>query len=221
MLFNSFEFILFFLPATIMVFYLLHNKSIEKSLVFLALASLGFYSYWKPVYLVIILGSIFANFLIGRKLSHDHSKPILTIGVILNLFLLGYYKYTDFIIGNVNSLFSTNIPLQNIFLPLAISFFTFQQIAFLVDSYRGETKDYSFSHYLLFVSFFPQLIAGPIVHHKEIIPQFFALKDKVDFDKISNGIAIFALGILKKTMIADELSKVANGLFNNVGSVDL
>ena len=214
MLFNSLGFIFLFLPFTLFFSYLFKKMGKEKFFIFLALASLFFYSIWKPVYLILILISILFNFSWGKLVGQNKKKLILIFGIAANLTLLIYFKYFNFFLSNLASLFDLVFENQIIELPLAISFFTFQQIAFLVDSYRNETKDYSFTHYLLFVSFFPQLIAGPIVHHKEIIPQFLALRPDIGHQKLVNGITLFVMGLAKKVLIADRLSIVANGFFS-------
>ncbi len=137
------------------------------------------------------------------------------IGIIVNLGLLGYFKYTDFLIENLNRITGANLKLLHITLPLAISFFTFQQIAYLVDSYKGQTKEYNFLNYALFVAFFPQLIAGPIVHHKEMMPQFADKKNKfINYDNIAKGLFIFSIGLFKKVIIADNLAPIANNGFD-------
>ena len=142
-------------------------------------------------------------------------KTILTIGIISNLTLLGYFKYSDFFIQNINTAFSTNVALLNLALPLAISFFTFQQIAYLVDSYRAETKEYDFINYAVFVTFFPQLIAGPIVHHKEMMPQFANnINSKIHYKNISRGLYIFSIGLFKKVIIADTFAVFATAGFD-------
>jgi D-alanyl-lipoteichoic acid acyltransferase DltB (MBOAT superfamily) len=147
--------------------------------------------------------------------SKKKKKQILIIGVSFNIFILGYFKYSDFFIENFNTLLNANTPLLHLALPLAISFFTFQQIAYLVDSYREETKDYSFIDYMLFVTFFPQLIAGPIVHHKEMIPQFTNIKNHLlNYENISKGIFIFSIGLFKKVIIADTFSTWATSGFD-------
>ncbi|MCJ8328005.1 MAG: MBOAT family protein, partial [Campylobacterales bacterium] len=181
MLFNSYEFIFMFLPLTFFIyFYLLSKRLIVGAKGFLVFSSLFFYSWWNIVYLPLILLSMLFNYSLGNSLNKDlknkkiNKKTLLTFGIIANISLLGYFKYADFFIGNINYLSSSNIEVLNLALPLAISFFTFQQIAYLVDSYREETAEYDFLNYSLFVTFFPQLIAGPIVHHKEMMPQFFS-----------------------------------------------
>ena len=223
MLFNSYEFIFAFLPFTFLIyFYLNKRRLLEISKGFLVLSSLFFYSCWNPIYLPLILISMLFNYVIGKSLSSETKnrnvkrKNLLVIGIIGNIGLLGYFKYSDFLIQNINLVIGSDIPLLNLALPLAISFFTFQQIAYLVDSYKGETKEYDFLNYCVFVTFFPQLIAGPIVHHKEMMPQFSNLKNKVvDLSNITSGIFIFSIGLFKKVVIADSFSVWATNGFDN------
>jgi alginate O-acetyltransferase complex protein AlgI len=224
MLFNSHEFIFVFLPITFFIyFYLNHKRLTRASKGFLVCSSLFFYSWWNVAYLPIILASMVFNYIIGKSLnkacknkSKEFSKKtILTFGIIFNLSLLGYFKYTDFLIENFNLAFNSNAELLQLALPLAISFFTFQQIAYLVDSYRQETKEYEFLNYALFVTFFPQLIAGPIVHHKEMMPQFAKTSNKVkNYRNIAIGIFIFSIGLFKKVVIADTFAVWATNGFN-------
>ena len=214
MLFNSYIFIFAFLPATFFIyFYLNHKRLTEASKAFLVFSSLFFYSWWNIAYLPIILVSMLFNYVIGISLSKDKEhtkiskKGLLTFGIIANVALLGYFKYADFFIENINLAVNGNIPLLKLALPLAISFFTFQQIAYLVDSYRGETKEYDFLNYANFVTFFPQLIAGPIVHHSEMMPQFSKTRNKVkNYHNIALGIFIFSIGLFKKVVIADSFA---------------
>lgn len=211
MLFNSFEFIFVFLPAIFIGYYLINKLHFTLSKIWLLVGSLFFYSWWNPIYLPLILSSMIVNFLIGSSLGTVEKKAsrqiILTIGLIFNIVLLGYFKYYDFFVTNLNWAFSTDFNLLHLVLPLAISFFTFQQIGYLVDSYRGETKGYRFFDYALFVSFFPQLIAGPIVHHSEVMSQFKDTNNKkINFKNISLGLFVFALGLFKKVGIADTFA---------------
>jgi len=187
LLFNSYEFIFAFLPITFFIyFYLNHKRLTEASKGFLVFSSLFFYSWWNIAYLPIILTSMLFNYVVGTSLNKEQKeghhrfskKALLAFGVVSNIALLGYFKYMDFFIENINLLSGADIPLLHLALPLAISFFTFQQVAYLVDSYRGETKEYDFLNYSLFVTFFPQLIAGPIVHHKEMMPQFAKVRNQ-------------------------------------------
>ena len=221
MLFNSYEFIFIFLPVTFFIYFYLNSKRLtEVAKGFLVFSSLFFYSYWEIKYLPLILGSMLVNYLIGTTLSrYDNEdlnktfskKSILIFGIVSNVALLGYFKYADFFIENFNLFAGSNIELLHLLLPLAISFFTFQQIAYLVDSYRNETKEYDFLNYALFVTFFPQLIAGPIVHHKEMMPQFANIRNKVkNYRNIALGIFIFSMGLFKKVVIADTFAVWAN-----------
>lgn len=158
----------------------------------------------------------------NKKRKQIPRKSILTIGVIANLGLLGYFKYTDFLIKNINYAFNDYVPLLDLALPLAISFFTFQQIAYLVDSYRRETKEYDFLNYAIFVTFFPQLIAGPIVHHKEMMPQFANIRTKViNYKNIAFGLFIFSIGLFKKVVIADTFAVWANAGFDTATTLNL
>ncbi len=229
MLFNSYEFIFYFLPVTFFIYFYLNSKKLnEAAKGFLILASLFFYSWWNIVYLPIILVSMLFNYSVGVSLSKDKEhkivskKMLLSFGVISNVLLLGYFKYADFFIENFNFVSGSEINLLHLALPLAISFFTFQQIAYLADSYRRETKEYDFLNYSLFVTFFPQLIAGPIVHHKEMMPQFAAKETKsINYRNIVLGIFIFSMGLFKKVVIADSFSKWANYGYNHAESLSI
>jgi len=199
MLFNSYEFILLFLPISFFVyFYLNHKRLTIASKGWLLFISLFFYSWWNIIYLPLILISILFNFVITNSmLEADKNKRIskkllLQIGLVFNVGLLVYFKYMDFFIGNLNHIFSSELDLLHIALPLAISFFTLQQIAFLVDTYEGLVSEKKFLDYAIFVVFFPQLIAGPIVHHKEMMPQFLNVKNKV---KNYNNAAPMAISV--------------------------
>lgn len=220
MLFNSFEFLLFFLPATLALFFLsARHLGNEAAIGALVLCSLVFYSWWIPAYLVLILLSMVFNFQVGKRLGQRSHNGLLAFGVSMNLGLLAYYKYAGFLVINANLLLSTNWSLGEILLPLAISFFTFQQIAYLVDSHRGITREYRFLHYALFVSFFPQLIAGPIVHHRDMLPQFMqTTRFQLNASHLSVGLSIFAIGLFKKTVFADGIAPYANPIFNAADS---
>ena len=225
MLFNSYIFIFAFLPITFFIyFYLNHKNFIKLSQIFLVLSSLFFYSWWNIIYLPIILISMGFNYKLGMLLRQNthQKKNILTLGIVLNLLLLGYFKYMDFFIENINSLLNTQIELLDLAIPLAISFFTFQQISYLIDSYRGETKEYNFLNYALFVTFFPQLIAGPIVHHKEMMPQFANQNNKhINYKNISMGFFIFSIGLFKKVIIADTFAVWASNGFDVAETLNL
>ena len=223
MLFNSFEFIFLFLPITLVVFFWIgsrtENVKRQLPILWLVIASLIFYGRWKPLNLVLIIFSIVVNYRLGYLLGHVIAKPttkklIVSLGIIFNLGLISYFKYSSFILKNINNFVGTNFPLPSIVIPLAISFFTFQQIAYLIDAYRGDTKEYDLRKYMLFVCFFPQLIAGPIVHHKEVLPQF----EKASIYKFSQktlsiGLSVFIAGLFKKVIFADRIAEYSNLAF--------
>ena len=224
MLFNSYEFIFLFLPISFFgYFYLNHKRLTTASKAWLVLCSLFFYSWWNIVYLPIILVSILLNFSTAKtiiefdenKKNYFSKKSLLLIGLLFNIGLLAYFKYMDFFILNTNILLNTNFGLYHLALPLAISFFTLQQIAFLVDSYEGLVKEKNLLDYTIFVAFFPQLIAGPIVHHKEMMPQFASVKNKVkNYKNIVLGLFIFSIGLFKKVVIADTFAMWATEGFD-------
>lgn len=213
MLFNSLEYLLVFLPLMSLIYYFLINKTNKVTGInFLIIGSLFFYTWWKVEYLSLLLISIVLNYIAGQAIMNfkKFSKAILTIGIILNLATLGYYKYSGFFLGT----FGYGHLVDNIVLPLAISFFTFQQIAYLVDAKQNKIEDNSFRSYVLFVAFFPQLVSGPIVHHKDVLQQF--SKDYfivLDSKTIAAAITIIAIGLFKKVVIADSLAPHANWVF--------
>ena len=200
-----------FLPIVFIVYFFLnHKRLIIASKIWLVGSSL-FFIVGHIAYLPLLLTSLFFNYAVGLILGKEQSKvnrkAILVVGILFNVGLLGYFKYCDFFITNINALFSINIGLLELALPLAISFMTFQKIAYLVDSYRNETKEDNFLNFALFVTFFPQLIAGPIVRHQEIMPQYEKLRNKViNYKNISLGIFIFSIGLFKKVAIADTFA---------------
>ncbi len=220
MLFNSPVYVLLFLPVMLLVYFFLNrHRLVSAGTVWLVLGSLFFYRYWNAAYLQIILFSILVNFGFGSMLHRAGKQDLsrrrnrltrqiaLLSGVAFNIALLGYYKYSDFFLENINTFFGTSLALPHLALPLAISFFTFQQIAYLVDCSQENAQEYDFLNYCLFVSFFPQLIAGPIVHHQEMMPQFSRLRNKVfQYRYVTLGIFFFSLGLFKKVCIADQFS---------------
>ena len=216
MLFNSVEFIFAFLPFTLVLFFYSAKKhGNEVALLSLVACSLFFYGWWNPRYLALLLISMAFNYYLGKRLGRHHRKSLLIFGISLNLLTIAYYKYTGFLVFNINALTGIDWSIGNIILPLAISFFTFQQIAYLIDSYKGITKEYNLLHYSLFVSFFPQLIAGPIVHHKDMLPQFSSTQSyQVNINNFKIGLTIFAIGLFKKTILADGISVYATPIFN-------
>lgn len=223
MLFNSYIFIFAFLPITFIGYYALnHFKLYNISNLFLVGMSLWFYGYFNQRYLLIICCSILANFLLSKSMEYwknkaDIQKIILSLGICGNIAVIFYFKYYDFFLENLNAAFGKSFELKNIVLPLGISFFTFQQISYLIDSYRGETQEYTFIEYALFVAFFPQLIAGPIVLHNEVIPQFKNRQNRFFIPmNFAKGMYIFALGLFKKVIIADTFGKAVAFGFGTV-----
>lgn len=232
MLFNSPIYIFLFLPIAVLVYYSLNSRRlVVAGKAWLVLTSLFFYGYWKPAYLLLIISSMLVNFAIGSALHRNrqadrgrHGQPnrktVLIVGILFNLGLLGYFKYFDFMLENVNWITGSSFELLNLALPLAISFFTFQQIAYLADCYQQDTQEYDFLSYCLFVSFFPQLIAGPIVHHHQMMPQFSKLKNKVvRWNYLLAGVIIFSVGLFKKVVIADTFAVWANAGFDSTGDL--
>ena len=226
MIFSTYEFIFLFLPVTFFVYFILNRFELNTiAKIWLIICSLYFYAQGSPDFFVFFLGSIVGNYIIGSTMARmegnqkAQKKLLLLIGLAGNIGLLGYYKYTDFFIENYNLLTGSSYALKHIVLPIGISFFTFQLIAFLVDSYRGETKQYDIINYLLFITFFPQLIVGPIIHHGEIVPQFENKANlKINYDNVAKGIFLFSIGCAKKILLADPMTTNAQEFFNNIGS---
>lgn len=221
MLFNSYLFILLFLPFVAAIYFLAGSRLHRKlSISWLVLASLVFYGWWNPVFLPLIIGSILFNFYTGAAIRRGRSKnsaytrPLLVFGITANLLLLGYVKYFNFFIDNVNAVFNSDIYVAPIVLPLAVSFFTFQQIMYLVDADSRDTEDYDLIHYTLFVTFFPHLLAGPLVHHSQMMPQFDSNETyRPNRSNIEIGLSIFAIGLFKKVILADNIAAFATPVF--------
>lgn len=224
MLYNSYIFIMLFLPVVLIGWYGLNRiKWYDTALGWLVLCSIYFYGYFNWSYLPIIISSIIGNYVLSKflqpkvEISKLIKRVIFLIGLIGNVGVLFYYKYYDFFMENINIAFKTEIRLLNLMLPLGISFFTFQQLSYLVDAYKGKVEKYSLLEYAIFVSFFPQLIAGPIVLHDEVIPQFKDIANRrVKVENIAKGLTAFSIGLAKKVLIADTFAKVADYGFNNV-----
>lgn len=230
MIFSSLTFILVYLPVVFFVYFALNKlRLISAGKLWLVVASVFFYGYWSVNYIPLLLGSIFFNFVIGCAISPHATglrtqlprRLILGISIALNIALLGYFKYANFFAENFNAALGMPYHIKEIILPLGISFYTFTQIAFLVDSYNGEAKEYDFVNYALFVTFFPHLIAGPILHHKEMMGQFkskwtLAMRHRY----ISMGLFIFSIGLFKKVIIADTFAVWADEGFVRGASHD-
>lgn len=226
MLFNSYIFIFLFLPLTLAGWYYLNNKKAYRGAqYFLAGMSLWFYGYFNPYYLAIIIVSILGNYLLSYLMQFSKSKLTARLGLLSGLFFnLGfffYFKYYDFFFENINMVFHTGFTLKNILLPLGISFFTFQQISFIVDRCLGKASHYPFSSYITFVTFFPQLVAGPIVLYKEMMPQFEDVANRrFHADHFAKGIVLFTLGLSKKVLLADVLALPVNYGFDQNAFLD-
>jgi alginate O-acetyltransferase complex protein AlgI len=228
MLFNSSAFIFFFLPITFAGYFILNRKKlIPAAKTWLVLASLFFYGYWNPIYILLVLGSVVFNYAVGLTLIHKSNSSIssrlmLVVGITGNLSLLAYFKYMDFFITNINAVSYLNLKLLHITLPLGISFLTFTQIAYLADAAKGTVREHNFLNYFLFVAFFPRLLVGPIVRYREIMPQFDALRNKLlNYKYIAQALTLFFLGLFKKVIIADRLADWANPGFDTAASLTL
>ncbi|MDR2875885.1 MAG: MBOAT family protein [Methylobacillus sp.] len=224
MLFNSYGFIFLFLPAVWLGFFALARIRSDYAATWLALASLFFYGYWNPVYLGLLLASISCNYLFGMWIAKAAArgddaakKRLLIVAIAINLLALCYYKYANFFLDSMNAVAGSDWTLWQIVLPLGISFYTFTQIAFLVDTWQGKVKEYNFTHYVLFVTYFPHLIAGPVLHHKEMMPQFaHPATYRINWNNVASGMMLFTLGLCKKVLMADALAPFATGIFDGI-----
>jgi D-alanyl-lipoteichoic acid acyltransferase DltB (MBOAT superfamily) len=219
MLFNSYAFILFYLPVTIGFFFLAGRFSHRLAIAWMALASLAFYAWWNPPYVLLLFASILFNYAAGLLLIRCPEmarRRILTLAVLSDLALLGYFKYATFFVDTASLATGADWKIGAVVLPLGISFFTFTQIAFLVDTARGEVVEVDFLRYLLFVTYFPHLIAGPILHHKEMMPQFAQPQiSRFSANRLSLGLALFTMGLAKKVFLADNVAGFASPVFDS------
>ncbi len=225
MLFTTAPFLLLFLPITLAGFFVIGHHSRTGAAAWLFLASMFFYAWWMPVFMWLLLASICVNFCIGLRISRIVSagsampgragaRRWLTAGLVANLALLAYFKYANFFVGNINLALGTQWQIGHVILPIGISFYSFTQIAFLVDTYRAKAQEYKLIHYGLFVSYFPHLIAGPVLHHSQMMPQFAnAAIFRFSGANFSAGLAIFAIGLLKKVVLADGIAPFADAVF--------
>lgn len=222
MLFNSYGFIFLYLPLVLLGYFQLARISHAVAAGWLAVASLFFYGWWNPAYVGLLLASIACNYAFGLWIAkactrHDEAgkKRRLAVAIAANMLLLGYYKYANFFLGSISSAAGTQFSLGEIILPLGISFFTFTQIAFLVDTCQGKVKECNFIHYTLFVTYFPHLIAGPVLHHKEMMPQFrLGSTYRFSYENMAVGSAIFFIGLFKKVVLADGIAACVGPVFN-------
>jgi alginate O-acetyltransferase complex protein AlgI len=220
MLFNSYEFLFAYLPVVFLGYFFLCAKNTKIAALWLALASLFFYAWWNPKFVTLLLASIGFNFgagiFIAKNANQPKGKTFLTLAVIANLVLLAIYKYANFFVETVITAgIGGGLKPLDILLPLGISFFTFTQIAFLVDVYRGKAKEFNLIHYILFVTWFPHLVAGPVLHHKQMMPQFSLPETyRPNFESIAVGLTIFSIGLFKKVVLADQFAIYANQIFD-------
>lgn len=222
MLFNSYEFIFLFLPVVLIGYFSLNKiKLYMPAKVFLLAASLFFYGYFKPIYLVIIVSSILINYFACKIIKSVNQmgikRVVFAIVIFINIFALFMFKYYDFTIRSINWVTGSEWDALNIMLPLGISFFTFQQLSYVIDSYYEKLPDYKLLDYSIFVTYFPQLIAGPIVLHDELVPQMDDLeKKKINYDNLAKGIFAFSLGLAKKVLLADKFGVIVDYGYNNI-----
>jgi alginate O-acetyltransferase complex protein AlgI len=217
--FNSYPYFVF-LAVVVVGFRWLESRALTGRRVFLLLASYAFYAWWRADFLVLLAGSTLVNYALGREIEaragrRQDRRALLIAGLAFNLGLIALFKYDTLFVGTANDVLGIGLPLPHLFLPLAISFFTFEQISYLVDADSGKTHRYSLLDYALFVAYFPHLIAGPIVRHNDLIPQFRQLRNRND--DLATGITLFTLGLAKKSLIADNLAPFADAIFNAAG----
>jgi len=215
MLFNSFSFIFVFLPACLLVFALTMRFDRSMAIPVLTAFSLVFYIVWLPYHFVVLFASICVNFGIARLIVRQAGRTALIAGIAVNIVVLAYFKYSGFLAENVARLLGSPSEFVTTAIPLALSFHTFQQIAFLVDCRRGRTRPETFQQYLFFVAFFPQLVAGPIVHFRDFAPQIPRLAP-VNAVGLASGLTLFLMGLFKKLVLADNVQPISDQLFNNV-----
>lgn len=225
MLFNSYQFVFCFLPIALAGFAWFGSLGKPKAcLVWLAAASVAFYAWWNPVNLLIIAPSVLANYILARALLRwgddrpGWAQAALVLGILGNLAFLSYFKYKNFFLEISNDALGTDFVFTQIVLPLGISFITFQKIAFLVDVYTGRVRAFTFQSYSLFVFFFPQLIAGPIVHYREMMPQFDKSTGRVSGQDIAVGLGLFSLGLFKKVILADGIAVHVSPIYATAAS---
>ncbi|QHE85927.1 MBOAT family O-acyltransferase [Hydrogenophaga sp. BPS33] len=221
MLFTTSTFAFLYLPIVLCGYFLLGWRSSTWPAVWLFLASVFFYGYWVPEFTLLLLGSIAANFLIGRRIaaSERASRFWLVVGLVFNLGLLAYFKYANFFVDNINAVLGSEWRLGRIVLPIGISFFTFTQIAYLVDTWQNKVREVRWVHYGLFVTYFPHLVAGPVLHHAQMMPQFAnPAVYRFDATHFGLGLVIFSIGLFKKVVLADGIAPYADAVFNPADS---
>ena len=225
MVFNSYQFIFVFLPAVVAVFFAIGRFSRPWALRWVIAASLVFYALWRPLNVLIIAPSVLINFVLARLLqrlckqeSRSAARAVLLLGIAFNVAFLGYFKYANFLVSSINDAFGTQMILSQIILPLGISFITFQKIAFLIDVQAGRVESFTLQDYCLFVLFFPQLIAGPIVHYREMMPQFHGVSCRFNKEDASVGLTLLAFGLFKKVFLADNIALLVTPIYEQAKS---
>lgn len=220
MSFQSYVFLFLFLPVTWILFHIMISHKREYGQLFLVIASLIFYGYAGIPFLCLLIVNILCVYTLGKRLTVTKRKSLVALGILLNLAELFYFKYTNFFLGAVNDLFSTDFAMMKIFMPLGISFYIFQQIAFLVDCYRGKIKSVDLLDYMMFATFFPKIIQGPIMVYQDFVQQLPNIKRHVDWQKVCEGISLFIIGLAKKVLIADVLALIVNQGYSDISALD-
>lgn len=224
MLFNSYQFIFGFLPGALAGFYVLGRLRRDWAILWLIGISIGFYAWWRPLNVLLIAPSILINYGLARVLqTYGDARPVISrvvllSGIVFNVVFLGYFKYFTFLKGTVNDVFGAHLLLTRVILPLGISFITFQKIAFLVDVQAGRISRFTLRDYILFVMFFPQLVAGPIVHYREMMPQFHAAPCRFDPKDTAVGLSLFSFGLFKKVVFADSIALYVTPIYAAAGT---
>lgn len=226
MLFNSYEFLFAFLPVVLAGFFLLGKVSRNWALGWLMIASLVFYAWWRPINVLIIAPSVLINFILARALlrlgmDQKHvrlAQAVLVLGIAFNVAFLGYFKYVNFFYTALNDVTGTNFVLTQVILPLGISFITFQKIAFLIDVHARRVEFFTLHDFFLFVLFFPQLIAGPIVHFREMMPQFHQVSCRFDKEQVSVGLTLLVFGLFKKVVLADSIAPHVSPIYESAAT---
>ena len=220
MLFNSQFFVFVFLPITVAIYFALGSLSRVWALRWIIVASLIFYAWWRPANLLIIVPALVVNFTLATMIAKSQqaeksgtARAILIVGIVFNIALLGYFKYANFAMTAANDLFGSNFAMREIILPLGISFITFQKIAFLIDVYGKRVESFRFHDFCSFVLFFPQLIAGPIVHYREMMPQFHNAACRWNRENVTIGMTLFLFGLFKKVYLADSIAPMVSSIY--------
>ena len=221
MLFTSGHFLLLFLPITLIGYFAIGRRSSARAIAWVFVASVFFYGYWMPEMVSLLLASIAINYSLGRAIARarlallgGQARLWLSVGIAANLLCIAYFKYANFFVSNLSALLGTNCQIEKIILPIGISFYTFTQIAFLVDTYQEKVREANIFHYGLFVTYFPHLVAGPVLHHAQMMPQFAQPGiARPRMENIAAGLLILSMGMFKKVVLADGIAPYADVMF--------